>query len=226
MSPLNSESFYTNNGNKSILQFLDEGDHRILDVGCGAGSNGRLIKDFYPLTQITGITCSQAEYDEASKHLTHCIYADLEKDDLSFEEQFDVLLFCHILEHLVDPVAIIKKLLPYLKIGGKVVILLPNIANWRERIKLVQGRFEYTDSGVMDKTHLHFYTFMTAQQYLIKPIDKLNLEINTAKGHIPLGLFRHNFLSDKLRIKVDQFFTSLYPNLFGYEILLVAKYKF
>ncbi len=221
--PLNRNTLYNNEGNQSVLQYIDGGDRRILDVGCGAGSNGRLIQELYPSSHVTGITCSQSEYDEAKKYLSHCIYADLEKDDLSFEDQFDVLLFCHVLEHLVDPVSVIKKLLPYLKKEGKIIILVPNIATWRERWKLALGRFEYTESGIMDKTHLHFYTFYTACRYLVDPIPQLKKLNYTVKGSVPLGPLRHYFLNQNLRKMLDEYACSLNPNLFGNEIIIDAR---
>jgi len=75
------------------------------------------------------------------------------------------LLFADVLEHLVDPE---KTLLfftnKYLKIHGHVILALPNIANWQIRLKLMIGKFDYTEIGILDKTHLHFYTFKTAKE--------------------------------------------------------------
>ena len=222
--PLNSNSFYVNQGNSSILQFIDESDRTILDIGCGTGMTGTLIHSIYPQTHITGITCSEAECSEASRNLDYCLCLDIEKDIISSlpHKQFDVLSFIHVLEHLVDPVTVICKLLPYLKVGGKLIIALPNIANWRYRLKISLGNFEYTDSGVMDKTHLHFYTFYTAPQYLIQPIPELKLLQHSVTGGVPLGFLRHNFLNKDIRHLFDDWGCKFQPNLFGYEIFMVA----
>ncbi|MEH2301964.1 MAG: class I SAM-dependent methyltransferase [Nostoc sp.] len=220
--PLNSDSLYSNQGNPSILKLLDESDRQILDIGCGVGSNGKLIHEAYPLTQVTGVTCSQTEYQRASQQLSHCIYADVERDTFYLDQKFDVLLFCHVLEHLVDPVATINKLLPYLKLGGKVIIALPNIVNWRERSKLLLGKFEYTDGGIMDKTHLHFYTFHTAPRYLIAPISQLRLESHFASGSFPLGRLRNRLMGEKARQAMDRLVCGWLPNLFSHDILMQA----
>ncbi|WP_375467434.1 class I SAM-dependent methyltransferase [uncultured Nostoc sp.] len=220
--PLNSDSLYSNQGNPSILKLLDESDRQILDIGCGVGSNGKLIHELYPLTQVTGVTCSQTEYQRASQQLSHCIYTDVERDTFYLDQEFDVLLFCHVLEHLVDPVATIKKLLPYLKVGGKVIIALPNIVNWRERSKLLLGKFEYTDGGIMDKTHLHFYTFHTAPRYLIAPISQLRLESHFASGSFPLGRLRNRLMGEKARQAMDRLVCGWLPNLFSHDILMQA----
>jgi len=223
---LNSKTFYQNSGNRSILQFLGESDRLILDIGCGAGDTGKLIQETYPNTKVTGVTCSQIEYDEALTKLSSCVYLNLEDETLPDipKQMFDVLCFCHVLEHLVDPVKVINKLLPYLKPNGKVIIALPNVANWRSRWKLAIGRFEYTDGGVFDRTHLHFYTFYTAPQYLINPIPALKIEAHTVNGSVPLSFLRHHFLSPSIKKNLDNIGCHLMPNLFGGEIFMVARH--
>jgi SAM-dependent methyltransferase len=193
-----------------------------VDIGCGAGDTGKLIRSVYPEVSITGITCSKTEYQQAVHNLDICICMDIEGEPLPTlgYHEFDVSMFCHVLEHLLDPVATIKKLLPLLKVGGKVIIALPNIANWRERAKLALGKFEYTDGGVMDRTHIHFYTFHTAPRYLVEPIPQLKLEGHLVNASIPLAFFRHQFLTQGFRKKLDDFGCLLMPNLFGGEILI------
>jgi 2-polyprenyl-3-methyl-5-hydroxy-6-metoxy-1,4-benzoquinol methylase len=221
---LNYQALYRNQGNPSIVQFLEPSDRIILDIGCGAGDLGERIRLSYPKTKVTGITCSSREYKRAIQKLNDCICCDIERESISKlgNVEFDVLVFCHVLEHLVDPVSVIQKLLPYLKVGGKVIIALPNIANWRERWKLSLGRFEYTESGIMDKTHLHFYTYYTAPKYLIGPIEKLVLNKHIVSGSVPLAFFRHSFIMKNLCQKIDRAGCSLMPNLFGGEILMTA----
>lgn len=223
---LNKNSLYTNQGNPSVLKFLDERDRTILDVGCGAGDTAKLIRSVYPSVHITGITCSPSEYEQAVNKLDTCLCIDIERDILppQIHREFDVLLFCHVLEHLVDPLTTIRKLLPHLKSGGKVIILLPNVANWRERWKFALGRFEYTNAGVMDKTHLHFYTFSTAFKYLINPIPQLKLKHHLVSGNVPLCFLRHRFLMQKIVQTIDELGCRKFPNLFGYEIQIMAYY--
>ncbi len=102
------------------------------------------------------------------------------------------------------------------------IIALPNIVNWRERIKIAMGKFEYTDSGVMDRTHLRFYTFYTAPKYLIDPIQQLSLKAHTVNGSVPLAFFRHHLLPSQWKEKIDQWGCKIAPNLFGEEIIMVA----
>jgi 2-polyprenyl-3-methyl-5-hydroxy-6-metoxy-1,4-benzoquinol methylase len=222
-SPLNQSSIYSNQGNPSVLKFIDKNDCTVLDVGCGSGDTGNLIKSIYPKTHITGITCSPLEKDVAIEKLDDCICMDIERDPLPnlLNQQYDVLCLLHVLEHLVDPVSAIKKLLPYLKNGGKIIIALPNIANWRYRIPIVLGEFKYTDSGVMDKTHLHFYTFNSAPQYLIEPLP-IKIIQHSAIGGLPFGRIRKKILHQSINQFLDNLVCKNLPNLFGDEIWIVA----
>ena len=71
-------------------------------------------------------------------------------------DTFDVIIFSHVLEHLTDPWSVLKKSTELLKKNGVIIIALPNINNAKDRFKILFGNFEYTEEGVMDKTHLRF----------------------------------------------------------------------
>lgn len=221
---LNQHTYYTNSGNSGILQLLDESDHSILDIGCGAGDLGNAIRQQFSSATVIGVTCSPVEQQQALQKLNECFCLDIERESLSIfnAQAFDTIIFSHVLEHLVDPVAVIIRLLPFLKKGGKILIALPNIANWRQRWKLALGKFEYTESGVMDKTHLHFYTFHTAPKYLISPISQLEIKKHNVSGSVPLAFLRHYLLTPGLRKRIDKLGCQWYPNLFGGEILISA----
>jgi 2-polyprenyl-3-methyl-5-hydroxy-6-metoxy-1,4-benzoquinol methylase len=221
---LNQHTYYTNSGNSGILQLLDESDRSILDIGCGAGDLGNAIRQQFSSATVTGVTCSSVEQQQALQKLNRCFCLDIERESLSIfnAQTFDTIIFSHVLEHLVDPVVVIIRLLPFLKKGGRILIALPNIANWRQRWKLALGKFEYTESGVMDRTHLHFYTFHTAPKYLIDPIAPLKIQTHSVSGSVPLAFLRHYFLSNGLREKIDKLGCRWDPNLFGGEILISA----
>jgi 2-polyprenyl-3-methyl-5-hydroxy-6-metoxy-1,4-benzoquinol methylase len=221
---LNSSSYYTNQGNKSVLKFIDESHYSILDIGCGAGDTGNLIRSLYPNIRITGVTCSPTEYKMAKNVLHDCFCLDIERESLPIfpQEQFDIIMFVHVLEHLVNPVSVIQKLLPFLKKNGKIIIALPNIANWRYRMSIALGEFKYTDSGVMDKTHLHFYTFNSAVKYLIEPLPHMKTIQHLAIGGLPLGRIRNKILPQAINQTLNDLACQNQPNLFGDEIWIVA----
>src|SRR4051794_1488107 len=122
---------YTNAGNGALLRLLPPDARRVLDVGCGAGDNARLLVQSG--RTVVGITNSPPEEPVAEQWCERVILCDVEKDDLQLgaQERFDVLLFSHVLEHLVDPRAALQRLSHYLATNGIVAAAVPNMAFWR-----------------------------------------------------------------------------------------------
>ncbi|MGQ9867073.1 MAG: class I SAM-dependent methyltransferase [Pseudanabaenaceae cyanobacterium] len=220
---LNATTVYANAGNPTVLKLLDEGDRRVLDVGCGAGDTGHLIRQTLG-SAVTGLTCSVAEQAIAQTKLDRCVVGDLERETWpELAPPYDAICCLHVLEHLVNPVAVVRRLLPLLTPQGKLVVAVPNIAFWRERVKLLRGRFDYTDGGTLDRTHLRFYTFFSARRELLEPVPELAIEQHFAVGSVPLGFFRHHLLPDSLKQLLDRWGERTRPNLFGGEVWLVAR---
>jgi 2-polyprenyl-3-methyl-5-hydroxy-6-metoxy-1,4-benzoquinol methylase len=132
---------------------------RVLDVGC---STGYLAKALVA----QGCTVSGVEYDEeaaeqARPHLERIVVGDLERLDLAEAfagEAFDAIVFGDVLEHLRDPLPVLRSVRDLLAPGGSVVISVPNIAHADIRLSLLQGRFNYRDLGLLDVTHVRFFT--------------------------------------------------------------------
>lgn len=220
------ERIYSNEGNAPLLDMLS-GCTRLLDVGCGAGDNARLVKARYPGCRIYGITHSRSEAEIAAKCMEHCWVFDLEDSppaDLS-RQTFDVLVFSHILEHLRDPAALLSRFASLLSEGGQILIAVPNVLSWRMRLKFLLGRFEYESSGVLDDTHLRFFTYYTADQLLLSQTPNLTVLTKSTTGSVPLWFLRHHFLPKSLRDRIDQWGCRRWPNLFGGQILIKAVKK-
>lgn len=134
----------------------------VLDIGCACGDMGIFLKDTKSC-RMTGI-----EYDAASLAIAaasgayDCLrQADLNKfDPLEYfsPASFDVLLFGDILEHLYDPETVLKNFLPLLKEDGRVLISLPNITHASIITQLILDKFEYMDFGILDRTHIRFFS--------------------------------------------------------------------
>jgi len=220
---LNATTVYTNAGNPTVLRVLDRGDRRILDVGCGAGDTGQLLRQALG-AEVTGFTCSAAEQAIAQTKLDRCVVGDLEGETWpELAPPYDAICCLHVLEHLVNPVAVVRRLLPLLAPQGKLVVAVPNIAFWRERVKRLWGQFDYTDGGILDRTHLRFYTYFSARRELLEPVPELAIEQHFAVGSVPLGFFRHRLLPAALQQALDRWGARTRPNLFGGEIWLVAR---
>jgi len=149
------------NTNTSHFHMLELVGHnkRVLDVGCASGYLARILVD-------RGCTVSGVEIDaEAAEHarpiLDRLVVGDLERIDLTQEfepSSFDVILFGDILEHLRDPLSPLAQAKKLLAPGGYVVISIPNIGHGAVRLALLEGKWNYGPLGLLDETHLRFFT--------------------------------------------------------------------
>jgi 2-polyprenyl-3-methyl-5-hydroxy-6-metoxy-1,4-benzoquinol methylase len=218
------ERVYSNLGNAALLNLLEGRYARLLDIGCGAGDNASLIKRMNPKCEIFGITHSSAEAAIAGMHMSQCWVADIE-NDLPSEVtnlSFDVLLFSHVLEHLRDPADVLARFSSTLVTGGQVLIAVPNVLCWYMRLQFLRGDFRYQSEGVLDDTHLHFYTYETADKYLLSKANDLKLVDKTTTGNVPLWLLRRYIFPAGVSRHIDRFGCRHWPNLFGGQVLLRA----
>ncbi len=140
----------------------------VLDVGCGVGLNGLAAR--HKGARVTGIEIVEATRARAKERLDEVLSIDITSDEAVRQglsgRTFDLMLFADVLEHVQDPVGVLRRLLPYLDDDGQILVSLPNVAAWPVRLDLLRGKFEYTQSGILDNTHLRFYTRETGQKVL------------------------------------------------------------
>lgn len=218
---------YSNRGNPPLLDLLSSKCGSLLDVGCGAGDNAALLKARQPDCLIHGITHTATEAALAGQHMDRCWVLDLE-ESLPAElatRKFDALLLSHVLEHLRQPALVLARLAELLNPGGEVLIAVPNVLSWRQRLQFLRGRFEYQSSGVMDDTHLRFFTYFTAARYLLADSPELELQSECVTGSVPLWWLRRHVLRAEWSDAIDDWGCRLWPNLFGGQILLKAIKK-
>src|SRR5688572_28954404 len=142
-----------------IIKLVGAGK-RVLDIGCSTGYVGRrLIED-------ARCTVDGVERDPDAAAVARQLYRDVfvgSVDDLallsSIQRRYDVVLFVEVLEHLAKPEQVLAACAPLLDTNGYVLISLPNVAHWAIRWKLLRGHWRYEEVGVLDHTHLRFYTF-------------------------------------------------------------------
>ena len=219
------DRIYANAGNPPLLNLLDGSPQRVLDIGCGAGNNAALIRTMYPDCKVFGITHSTSEADFARRYVEVCWVFDIENEfpeDLMCQT-FDTLVFSHILEHLKDPARSLVRFLTLLVPGGAVLIAVPNVLNWRQRIQFLFGQFQYESSGVLDDTHLRFFTYFTANRYLLSQSPNLTLVFNGVNSNVPLWLLRRYVFPKVWCEQIDAWGGQHWPNLFGWQVLIKAK---
>ena len=155
------------NTSHALLAELVGRDKRVLDVGCASGYLGEALKQ-------RGCTVAGVEYDaeaaDAAKAvLDQVVVGDIGELDLVAhfgEGSFDAIVFGDVLEHVVDPAAVLRATRPLLAPGGSVVVSIPNVAHGAVRLSLLSGRFEYRPLGLLDETHLRFFTRDTLRDLL------------------------------------------------------------
>ena len=217
-----SNRVYSNQGNQSLIDLLDKGCKRVLDVGCGAGDNAALIRAMHLHCDIRGITHSAVEANLARKHMAQCWVFDIENEfpaDL-LDQSFDVLIFSHVLEHLRDPAVALVRFLRLLRIGGQVLIAVPNVLAWPMRLKFLRGNFEYQSEGVLDDTHLRFFTYFTTERYLLSTSPDIEVTRKATSGSLPLWLLRRYIMPRSWTEWIDRWACRHWPNLFGTQILI------
>lgn len=199
-------------------------DHEVLDIGCGEGFfAAEIVKQGNRVTGVDALP--QASETPA---LSDYYSADLDEGlepviDQLRGKRFDRVLLLDILEHLRRPERILEQCRELVAKDGQVIVSVPNIANLSVRLMLLFGKFNYTERGILDKTHQRFFTRKTARQFVTAAGYKIVEEKMTVVPlELALGLDPHGVLFKSLN-KVLGILTRLMPSLFGYQIMLVAQ---
>lgn len=134
----------------------------VLEFGCATGYMTRILRD-ERACRVTGFEYSAAAAEQAVRFCEDLIVGDIE--DASLWERlrgpYDVVMFADVLEHLRDPAAVLRRCHGLLAPGGALLVSIPNIAHHTVRWNLLRGRFDYTESGLLDDSHLRFFTRRT-----------------------------------------------------------------
>ncbi len=142
---------------------------RVLDVGCATGYLAAELSRSG--CTIDGIEVDPAAAQQARTHCREVIVGDVEAPSIHEEVERilagappEIIICADVLEHLLDPWTVLSWLRTLLAPGGRAVISVPNIAHWTGRRALLRGRFDYADYGLLDRTHLRFFTRASAAE--------------------------------------------------------------
>ena len=162
---------YFDNVNPDLLAKIPITAKRVLEVGCGSARLGEAFKARSPDSQYFGIELFESAVTEAAKVIDGVICANIEQDTslaLKLSPSFDTLVFGDVLEHLLDPWRVLTELRQYIEPGGSCIACVPNVAHWSLISGLLQGKWDYQDAGLLDRTHLRFFTLDSAVQMFQK----------------------------------------------------------
>ena len=173
----------------------------VLDVGCGSGILGAKLRK--KGIEVVGIEKDEQAYAQARGKINKAILADVEELDLSYPVgYFDCILFADILEHLRDPVSILMKYGKYLNDKGFVIASIPNVRYYKIILRLLfGGTWDYVDKGILDVTHIRFFTLVNMKELFIKAgysVLCMQRNLVASRGFRLLNFILFNSLKDFL----------------------------
>jgi len=155
---------YFGNVRSEILPLLPPRVDRVLEIGCGSGSTLDHLRRTGRCTWTCGVELFP-EAAQAARHRVDEVYeGNVEELDLPIAPaSIDVVLCLDVLEHLIDPWSVVKKLHRFLAPGGMLIASIPNVRHYSVVLPLLfKGTWEYAPSGLLDRTHLRFFTKASA----------------------------------------------------------------
>lgn len=207
-----------NNGTHGIIFSKIKNNSHVLDVGCATGTLGEALHKEKNCT-VVGIDYSEKSIEIARQKNSYEKLLQVNLDNYSgeldgYSNYFDCIVLADVLEHLKNPSDLITEFKKLLKPDGVFLISLPNTAHGSIKLKLLKNRFEYTDSGLLDNTHIVFFTleniikFSNGLNLEIMDLGRVYLDIEETEQSINLNeypLYLKNYVSNDLESFVYQY---------------------
>jgi len=207
-------------GNPYVIGMVPKEAKYVLDIGCGAGDNGEILRDMGYV--VDGITISEEEKSVAGKIMRNVYVYNVEKGlPKEINGKYDVIILSHVLEHICYPQTLLKDIHGILNPGGSLIIALPNLMHFRSRWQLMKGNFNYQEYGIWDYTHFRWYTYKTGKKLLEEAGFKV--ERIDVSGEIPFEPKLKKVMPAGARRGIYSVLKKLSPGLFGFQLLYLAK---
>lgn len=162
------------NNSHALLVELVGRDRQVLDIGCSTGYLGEALAARGCV--VDGVEKDPEAAELARARMNEVLVVDLDRDDLLGalgDRRYDCIVLADVLEHLTDPQHVLKSAVELLNPDGDVVISVPNVTHGSLRLALLHGRWDYRDTGLLDRTHIHFFT----QQSIVDLIHEAGLAV-------------------------------------------------
>lgn len=185
-----------------ILSMVPAGA-KVLDVGCATGYLGAVLRDRG--CSVWGIDSDAEALTSAATHYADVALVDLDVSTvLPWKRDFDVIIAADVLEHLREPAQTLQALSQHGRENARVIVSLPNVAHVSIRLSLLVGRFDYRDSGILDRTHCRLFTFASARELaesaglkierLVGGSDRFGRVLQSSSGQLLRGLLAYNIV--------------------------------
>lgn len=215
-----NRTIYQAPANAKVIDLIPEGTLTVLDIGCGTGNLGAELSK--KSIVVDGITFSEEEKQIASKYLREVWLYNLESGLPAVTKKYDVIIISHTMEHIADPTKLMLALDSVLARNGRILCAIPNMLFLYNRLKLLFGNLEYEKYGLMDYTHVRWYTWKT----IVELFDSYGFDVDIAKanGNIPLGPIR-KLITKNMASSLDMRVVAMFPGLLAWEFLHRFKRK-
>ena len=203
-----------------IVELVPSSTRRLLDVGCATGRFAAELRGRFPEIELWGIDPTPP--DNAAASIFDQRIVGRFPDDLPADEQFDCIVFNDVLEHMAEPWDALRRTHSLLRPRAAVIASIPNVRHiWVLRQLVLHGRWDYTSSGILDRTHLRFFTRATAGElftttgYHIERVAPIRIVGNTGKIALVNKLLRgrlNDLFTERYAIVArEEFLTSTSP---------------
>jgi 2-polyprenyl-3-methyl-5-hydroxy-6-metoxy-1,4-benzoquinol methylase len=196
----------------------------VLDVGCAVGYVGEFLRRSNPARWLAGIEIDPGAAEKARKHYDQVIVGSIDDPAVwsQLSRKVDAMIFGDVLEHTADPVQVLRMARAKLSDDGVIVVSIPNIGHFKVRLRLLRGKFDYEDWGIMDRTHLRFFTQKTAEEMLRQGGFTVVHREGVHGYPLPEGLNGAARLVARSKRRLQAWLTGLRPTVFAYQFILVA----
>ncbi|MCR5272548.1 MAG: methyltransferase domain-containing protein [Lachnospiraceae bacterium] len=214
-------NYFNVGSNDVLLSLIVDRDREeainFLEIGCDCGGNLLGVKKMFKNASLYGVEINENSA-RISSHLADVVCGNIEEQNLDFgETKMDYIMFGDVLEHLRDPLQTIIYCKSLLKEGGAVIASIPNLAHFTVIKELLNGRFEYSDTGLLDRTHIHFFTGIE----IIKMFEEADYEVKELRSmYIPQTLSEADEMFVKKLLAMGRADES---NLRTYQYHVLAK---
>lgn len=207
--------FEKNPQTQKVLNWINHNE-KILEFGCHTGLLSRALVETKKCV-VVGIDINKEALKIAEKFQSETFCFNIEDYNQWYKvlknQVFDSITFLHILEHLRNPQEVLQHSLDLLKPNGMVIIGLPNVSNAKDRFDMTFGKFEYTEIGVMDRTHVHMFNYKTA----IKFIEDAGLVIEEYFSPWQVNPIKHFFDHLPVLLRFAKTMSEKPPRLFKFS---------
>ena len=207
-----------------LISFMKK-NKKLLDVGCGTGTITSTLRDALSL-DVVGVEPHPERAEQARTEGLNVITGVYDQTFAKRNEKFDYILFADVLEHLVDPAEMLREVKNSLAPDGRVLASIPNVAHWTVRAQLLFGNFNYKPTGIMDATHLRWFTRRSVRHLF----EAAGYEVEDIRGAAGgwMGVYRYTpfrFLPQDQKSFVLGQLCRIAPALFSVQHVIKARPK-